>query len=321
VSSGPPRIASLLPSTTEIACALGFQDRLVGRSHECDYPAGVEHLPILTQPKLDATKSSREIDASVRALVRDGLSVYRVDAERLRELSPDVILTQDQCEVCAASLADVEAALQVWTGVRPRIVSLRPQSLGDVFVDIQRVAEELGDGERGRSLAALLANRIADVGERTGRLGHRPSVVCIEWIDPPMVAGHWMPELVTLAGGRALLGESAAASKWTTLEALAEADPDAIVVLPCGFELPTTRRELSALASQDAWRRLRAVCEGRVFLADGNALMNRPGPRLVESLEVLAEILHPELFAPQHRGRWWEQASSRGGDPTPESDA
>ncbi len=304
-----PRIASLLPSTTEIACALGFQDRLVGRSHECDFPPGVESLPALTEPKLDASRSSREIDASVRALVRDGLSVYRVHADRLRELQPDVILTQDQCEVCAASLADVEAALASWTGVRPRIVSLRPQSLGDVFVDIQRVADELDAPERGRSLTVRLANRIAEIGERSGRLAHRPSVVCIEWIEPPMAAGHWMPELVTLAGGRALLAESAAPSQWITLEALALADPDVIAVLPCGFALETTRREIRALASLDAWRRLRAVREGRVFLADGNALMNRPGPRLVESLEVLAEILHPEEFAPHRRGSSWEPAA------------
>ena len=312
-AAGRVRIASLLPSTTEIACALGFQAELVGRSHECDFPAGVDRLPILTQPKLDVAKTSREIDASVRALVRDGLSVYRVDAERLREVAPDVILTQDQCEVCAASLKDVEAALEAWTGVRPRVVSLRPHSLGDVFADFQRVADALGAGERGRSVAAQLANRLADVGERTGRLAPRPSVACIEWIEPPMAAGHWMPELVTLAGGRALLGEAGAPSAWIALEALAAADPDVIVVLPCGFDLATTRRELPALSSREQWQGLRAVREGRVFLADGSALMNRPGPRLVESLEVLAEILHPELFAPRHRGRWWEPAES--GDP------
>jgi len=303
-----PRIASLLPSATEIACALGFQECLVGRSHECDFPAGVEALPALTQPKLDAKRTSREIDASVRALLQDGLSVYRVDAERLRALAPDVILTQDQCEVCAASLADVEAALAAWTGVRPTLVSLRPRSLGDAFCDFQRVADALGATEQGQSVAARLANRISDVGERTGRMRERPSVACIEWIEPPMAAGHWMPELVTLAGGRALLGETGAPSQWIELEALLRADPDAIVVLPCGFDLERTRRELPALGSRPEWRRLRAVREDRAFLADGSALMNRPGPRLVESLEVLAEILHPEEFAPHHRGRWWERA-------------
>jgi iron complex transport system substrate-binding protein len=307
-AASPLRIASLLPSTTEIACALGFQSALVGRSHECDYPPGVEELPVLTQPKLDAAAPSRAIDESVRALVREGLSVYRVDAERLRELAPDVVLTQDQCQVCAASLADVEQALEAWIGQRPRVVSLHPKSLGDAFVDFQRVAEALGAPDRGESLAAALADRISDVGERTGRLRERPSVACIEWIDPPMAAGFWLPELVTLAGGRALLAEPGAPSRWIGLAELAAADPDAVVVLPCGFDLARTRRELPALAAQDAWRGLRAVREGRAFLADGHALMNRPGPRLVESLEVLAEILHPEEFAPRHRGGCWEPA-------------
>jgi len=309
VSPRPLRIASLLPSTTEIACALGFQGELVGRSHECDYPAGVERLPVLTQPKLDVAAPSLAIDAGVRALVRHGLSVYRVDAELLRELAPDVILTQDQCQVCAASLADVEAALAEWIGSRPRVVSLHPKSLGDVFCDVQRVGDALGAEERGRSLAALLANRITDVGERTGRLRDRPRVACIEWIDPPMAAGHWMPELVTLAGGRALLASAGAPSAWITLAELASADPDAIVVLPCGFDLARTRRELPALSASDAWQALRAVRAGRAFLADGHALMNRPGPRLALSLEVLAEILHPEEFAPRNRDRYWEGAS------------
>jgi iron complex transport system substrate-binding protein len=308
VSPPPLRIASLLPSATEIACALGFQGELVGRSHECDFPPGVERLPVLTSPKLDAGAPSREIDARVRALVRDGLSIYRVDAERLRELAPDVVLTQDQCAVCAASLADVEVALAEWTGARPRVVSLHPRSLGDAFAGFQRVAAALGDVERGERVAAGLASRIADVGERTGRLRDRPRVVCIEWIDPPMAAGNWMPELVTLAGGRALLAETASPSPWIGLAELAAADPDAIVVLPCGFDLARTRHELPALAARPEWRALRAVREGRAFLADGHSLMNRPGPRLVESLEVLAEILHPEEFAPRHRGRWWEPA-------------
>jgi iron complex transport system substrate-binding protein len=303
-----PRIASLLPSTTEIACALGFQAELVGRSHECDFPPGVERLPVLTQPKLDPAAPSRAIDERVRALVREGLSVYRVDAERLRELAPDLILTQDQCEVCAASLSDVEAALAAWTGGRPRVVSLRPRTLGDVWGDVERVADALGAGERGRSLARELAGRVAGLGERAGRLRERPSVACIEWIDPPMAAGHWMPELVTLAGGRALLARAGEPSAWITLEQLAAADPDAIVVLPCGFDLPRTRRELPALAARPAWRGLRAVGEGRAFLADGHHTMNRPGPRLVESLEVLAEILHPEEFPPRHRGTRWERA-------------
>jgi iron complex transport system substrate-binding protein len=217
------RIASLLPSTTEIACALGFEKNLVGRSHECDYPDSIRHLPTLTAPKLDPGGTSREIDDRVKQLVRDGLSVYRVDAERLRELAPSVILTQDQCEVCAASLADVEQALAEWIGVRPTVLSLNPRRLGDVWGDTQRVAEALGAPERGRVLAERLTQRVAAVSDRTQRIRKRPSVACIEWIDPLMAAGNWMPELVELAGGRNLFGDAGSHSPWLDWETLVEA--------------------------------------------------------------------------------------------------
>jgi len=300
------RIASLLPSTTEIACALGFEKSLVGRSHECDYPGSITHLPALTAPKLDPGGTSREIDDRVKQLVRDGLSVYRVDAERLRELAPSVILTQDQCEVCAASLADVEKALGEWIGARPKVMSLDPRTLGDVWGDLGRVAEALGAPERGLDLAELLAQRVAAVSERTQRIRARPSVACVEWIDPLMAAGNWMPELVALAGGRNLFGEPGNRSPWLDWEALRTADPDVIVVLPCGFDLSRTRAELPPLLAQPGWAELRAVENGRVYLTDGNQYFNRPGPRLAESLELLAEILHPDEFPPSHRGGGWQ---------------
>ena len=300
------RVASLLPSTTEIACALGFESQLVGRSHECDFPASVRELPALTEPKLDPEAPSREIDDRVKELVREGLSVYRVDAERLREVAPSVILTQDQCEVCAASLADVERALESWLGERPRLLSLDPKTLGDVWDDIARVAEALGAPERGRALAAELANRVTEVAERTQRLRPHPGVVCLEWLDPLMGAGNWMPELVTLAGGHSLVGEAGAHSPWLSLEELAAADPDVLVLVPCGFGIARARAELPALAGRPAWQALRAVREGRVFVTDGNQYFNRPGPRLVESLEILAEILHPDEFRARHRGTGWE---------------
>ena len=305
-------VASLLPSITEIVCALGCRDRLVGRSHECDFPADVTALPVLTAPKLDTSATSRAIDDRVKGLVRDGLSVYRVDAEKLRELAPDLVLTQDQCEVCAASLGDVEKALAEWsgrtgrTGVRPRVLSLHPQTLGDVWRDIARVADALGVAERGRELCEELSTRVTEVAEKTQRVRPHPSVACIEWIDPLMAAGNWVPELVTLAGGRNLLGESGAHSPWLELEALAAADPDVLVVLPCGFDVARSRRELPALSGTEAWQALRAVRERRVFLTDGNQYFNRPGPRLVESIEILAEILHPDLFPARHRGTGWE---------------
>jgi iron complex transport system substrate-binding protein len=300
------RIVSLLPSTTEIACALGFQQALVGRSHECDFPPGVEHLPILTEPKLDASATSARIDDRVKQLVGDGLSVYRVDAEKLRELRPTVILTQDHCQVCAASLRDVEEALTTWLGERPRVLSLNPNGLEEVWNDISRVASELGVEARGRDYVAELGERVAGIAEQTVRIRHRPSVACVEWIDPLMVAGNWVPELVTLAGGNSAFGEKGEHSAWLEWESLRAADPDVIALLPCGFDIERTRRELGPLIAQPGWGNLRAVQAGRVFITDGNQYFNRPGPRLFESLEILAEILHPDHFAPKHRDTGWQ---------------
>ena len=300
------RIVSLLPSITEIACALGFESALVGRSHECDHPPGVAGLPALTEPKLDLAAPSRDIDSRVKALVREGLSVYRVDAERLRALRPDVILTQDHCEVCAASLADVEAALASWLDSTPVVVSLDPRTLGGVLASVMQVANALGAAERGRELAAELSGRIAALAERAQAQPVRPRVACIEWIDPLMAAGNWMPELVTLAGGTSLFGAIGAHSPWLEWPALAAADPDAIVVMPCGFGLARTRAELAPLLAQPGFSSLRAVREHRVHLADGHRFLNRPGPRLVESLQILCEILHPEAFEPAWRGDGWE---------------
>ena len=302
----PHRIVSLLPSTTEIACALGFEDELVGRSHECDYPSSVVGLPVCTAPRFDVEGSSRQIDDRVVDLVRRGLSVYDVDAEKLRELAPTAVLTQDQCEVCAASLDDVERALRDWLGTPPAVVSLNPQTLGDVWGDMVRVGEALGAPDRGRRLSERLADRLSEITEQVMRIRERPSVACVEWIDPLMAAGNWVPELVALAGGRNLFGETGASSPWLSWEELRAADPEVIAVMPCGFGIPRSRAELHALQSRPAWHELRAVRSGRVYLADGNQYFNRPGPRLVESLEILAEMLHPETLHFGHRGSGWE---------------
>jgi iron complex transport system substrate-binding protein len=300
------RIASLLPSTTEIVCALGLGPALVGRSHECDFPPEVRALPSLTEPKLDSRAESRAIDDRVKQLMREGLSVYRVDAEKLRALAPSVVLTQEQCEVCAASPRDIEAALASWTGGQPRVVSLAPSTLADVWGDLVTVAAALGVRERGEALAERLASRLTDVSERTLRIRPRPRVAAIEWTDPLMSAGNWMPELIALAGGTPVFGETGAHSGWLEWEALRAAEPDVIVVLPCGFDLARTRREMAPLAAQPGWSELRAVRAGQVFLTDGNQFFNRPGPRLVESLEILAEILHPAEYPARHRGTGWE---------------
>ncbi len=303
--SAPARIVSLLPSTTEMVAALGLGDRLVGRSHECDHPPGVSALPVCTEPKIRIEGSSREIDTSVRGQVEQGLSVYRVDADRLRTLAPDVILTQDHCEVCAVSLSDVEAAVAEWTGGAPRVVSLDPRRLAGVLGDIETVAGALGVADRGREVVADLTARIEAVAEQTRRIRERPGVATIEWIAPLMAAGNWMPELIALAGGRSLFGEPGEHSPWLEWPALQAAEPDCLVVLPCGFDLERTRAEMPALARQPGFDALRAVREKRVFLVDGNAFFNRPGPRLAESLEILAEVLHPDHFPPLHEGSGW----------------
>jgi iron complex transport system substrate-binding protein len=300
------RIVSLLPSTSEIACALGFQDQIVGRSHECDHPAQLASVPICTRARL-ADGSSREIEDRVRDLVEGGVSIYQVDADRLRELAPSVILTQDQCAVCAVTLEDVEAALGSWLGARPALVPLSPTTLDDVWQDIRRVGAALGAAATGVRVADALVQKVQLIRERALQRDGCPSVACIEWIDPPMSAGNWMPEMVELAGGRAVFGERGEHSAWLQWEELRRADPDVILVIPCGFDLARTRAELPPLLAQPGFAELRAARAGRVFLADGNAFFNRPGPRLVESLEILGEILHPELFAFGHEGAGWQR--------------
>ncbi len=304
------RIVSLLPSATEIVCALGFEDQLVGRSHECDYPATVKRLPALTSPKFNPDGSSAAIDERVRKIIGDALSVYRVDADKLRELAPNIIVTQSQCEVCAVSIRDVENAVANWIGgPPPKIVSLAPFSLGDVLNDMGRVGLALGAGERAIAMVTALNRRMSDIAHEA-RAASRPRVACIEWIEPLMAAGNWMPELVEMAGGTNLFGTAGEHSPWMKFEELAAADPDLILVAPCGFDLARTAIEMPALTNRPEWTRLKAVRAGRVFLADGNQYFNRPGPRVAESLEILAELIHPELFRFGHEGPGWRNASA-----------
>ena len=298
---------TLLASATEIVCALGYEDALVARSHECDYPTSVTTLPACTESKIDTRKTSRDIDDQVKSIVEQGLSVYRVDGNLLKELQPDVIVTQTQCEVCAASPKDLDRAVRDWTGAEPRIVSLEPNALADVWTDIQNVAESLGEPGRGERLVAELQARMDAIEVQADQSDHRPCVACIEWIDPLMAAGNWMPELVGMAGGENLFGEAGRHSPWMTWEALCHTNPDVILILPCGYDIAESRRNMPALTRRPEWSDLIAVRTGRVYIADGNQYFNRPGPRLAESLEILAELLHPELFGFGHEGVGWER--------------
>ena len=299
-----PRIVSLLPSATEIVCSLGMQDALVGRSHECDFPAGIGALPVLTAPKVRTAGSSQEIHDSVESVLREDVSVYHVDAVLLRDLRPTHVVTQVQCDVCAVSLRDVENAFADWTDARaPRIVALNPSTLEDVYADIRRTACALEDPGAGERLVAEMRRRISDVESRSRALG-RPRVAAIEWMSPLMVAGNWMPELIEAAGGTSVLASAGRHSPWTPWPALQEADPDVILLLPCGFSMDRTGSDLPLLEAQPEWQSLRAVREGSVFITDGNQFFNRPGPRLADSVEIIAEILHPDVFAFGHEAHF-----------------
>ena len=298
-----PRIVSLLPSATEIVCALGFESALVGRSHECDFPHGVERLPVCTAPKV-AGADSRAIHASVSEILQQDISVYRVDADLLRRLQPTHVITQIQCDVCAVSLRDVEAAIADWTGVEaPRLVPLNPQSLEDVFEDIRRTAAALGVD--GQALVDAMRSKMAMIAAAAPL--RKPRVAIIEWIEPLMAAGNWMPTLVAMAGGIDVLGREGRHSEWITWDDLSRADPDLIVVAPCGFRIEDSQRDFHLLTAHPIWQSLRAVRSQKVFIVDGNQYFNRPGPRVVETLEILAEMLHPEQFAPELEGVGWKR--------------
>jgi iron complex transport system substrate-binding protein len=288
------RVASLLPSATEIVCALGAQDELVGVSHECDFPPGVEGLPVLTRPRAELPRTSGAIDRAVRAIVQDALGVYAIDAPRLSAARPDVVVTQDLCDVCAVTLTDVQRALAQLGLPGTEVVSLKPLRLGDVWEDVRRVGRALGRAGRADALAAQLAVRVAELGAAAARLGRRPRVLTIEWLDPVMVGGTWMPELVQLAGGTPLVTEPGQHAPTLGLEELRALDPEVVLVKPCGYDLERTREELALLPQRLPLEQWRAA---RVFVADGNAYFNRPGPRLVESLEILAACVHAEAFA------------------------
>jgi iron complex transport system substrate-binding protein len=312
-----PRIVSLLPAATEIVVALGLERHLVGRSHECDFPPSATALPALTATRIDPHGSSREIHEQVgrtlgqstetsaappgagcstaaKSGAQSGL--FTLDIDRLAALAPDVILTQAACDVCAVATADVAEAVQR-SGTPCQVVSLAPASLDNVLQDILTVGAATDRLPRAREVVARLRARIASVTHRTGTFADRPRVAVLDWLDPPMAAGHWVPEMIRRAGGAAVLGRPGSPSHWVTWQDVAAADPDVVVLAPCGFALDRVVAEAGSPAVRPPHLEpLRAAREGRVYAVDGHHLFNRPGPRLVDSLEVLAEILHPGRF-------------------------
>jgi len=304
----PGKIASLLASGTELVCALGLGERLVARSHECDFPAWVKRLPAVSRPTFDIEGRSADIDARVRERLRAGAPLYEVDEALLASLAPDVIVTQTHCEVCAVSPGDLAhgGTAKLAKLERRQVVALDTGTVDGILDGFESVAGVLGAAGAGRTLVARIRARMAALAERTRALPH-PSVACLEWIDPVFAMGNWGPELIALAGGDCALGTAGAHSTTLPWQAVRDADPDVIVVAPCGFGVERTLPEMPTLAAQPGWRDLRAVCAGRVYVADGNLYFNRSGPLLFDTPEILAELLHPTAFAPAHEGTVWRR--------------
>ncbi|AFY58107.1 ABC-type Fe3+-hydroxamate transport system, periplasmic component [Rivularia sp. PCC 7116] len=301
------RIISLIPSGTEILAALGLTKAIVGRSHECDFPPEILNLPVCTQARLNSNADSGEIHNQVNDLLQSALSIYQIKTDIFEQLQPTHIITQDQCDVCAVSFGEVENALKSLTNSSPQVISLQPDVLKDVWNDIKRVAQTFNvDSE---PLLENLQHRIQIIDDKTQSLStvNIPTVGCIEWTQPLMSASNWIPELVNYAGGKALFSSIGKPSQQFGWETFVEGNPDIIIFMPCGFDLNRTRTDAQLLTQKPEWMQLRAVKNDRVYITDGNSYFNRPGPRLVDSLEILAEIIHTEIFEYGYQGKAWEQ--------------
>lgn len=292
------KIASLLPSLTEIAFALGLGKNIVGVSHECDFPEEAKMKPVLTRSKINAYKRSDEIDKHVADLAKNGLSVYDIDDKKLAKLNPDIILTQDQCEVCAVSLKDVQKAVNKFI-CNARIVSLKPQTLRDILNDIKIIGAAANKEKEANALIESLNIRIKNIKNKFNKINSikKPKVCCIEWIEPIFTAGNWAPELVEIAGGINMFSETGKHSQKIELKKILKEQPDKIVIAPCGFKIYQTMDDINLLTSRPEWKKLNAVKSNEVYVVDGNSYFNRPSQRIVDTLEILASIIHPDLFS------------------------
>ncbi len=301
------KVVTLIPSATEIVAFLGKKKSLIGRSHECDYPEGLNNISKLTSPKIKIDGKSGEINKEIKSILENSLSVYKVDTEKLKDLDPDFIITQAHCEACAVNFSEVKNIVNNHLKKKVKIISLKPNTLGDVLNDIRKVAKELNINNKIKNkLIGNLESRLKNIENLTSVQKIKPTVACIEWIDPLMAAGNWIPEMVTIAGGRDVLGKSGKNSYWIEFKKIKNYDPDIIIFLPCGFNIKKTKNELNDCIKKDrSWKFLKAFKEKKLFIADGNQFFNRPGPRLIESVEILAEIIHPKVFNFEHKKKGW----------------
>ena len=304
MNNNSTKIVTLIPSATEIVAFLGQKNSIIGRSHECDYPHGLNHIAKLTSPKINVDGTSLEIDKQINTILENSLSVYKVDVQKLKDLDPDFIITQAHCEVCAVSFSEVENIVSKNLNKSTKIISLQPNTLNDVFNDIKRVAKDLNiENEFNNKLIENLNKRLLKIKKLSQEQESKPTIACIEWMDPLMIAGNWIPEMVKISGGTNILGKSGNDSHWIKFEELINKDPDIIIFLPCGFNIKKTQEELKIiLKKNDSWKELKAFKNEKLFVADGNQFFNRPGPRLIESLEIFAEVIHPKIFNFKHEG-------------------
>ena len=286
----------MLPSATEIAYAIGLGDSICGVSHECDFPAEAATKPSLLRPRVNPQAPPAEIDRQVSEIIARGESIYAVDAELLGSLAPDLILTQDLCHVCAASPDDLATALARFPRP-PHVLSLTPRSLTDVWDDIRRVGEATGRETQAEAVAVSLRERVASIARRAARVHERPRVLCLEWLEPYYVGGHWVPEMVSIAGGEDVLGRSRQPSFRATPEQILESCPDVIVIMPCGYDVDRATAEFKLDRLPRGSETVPAVRQHRVFAVNANAYFSRPGPRLADGVAVLAHLFHPDLFA------------------------
>jgi len=290
------KIVSLLPSATEIVCALGLEENLVAITHECDYPPEISHLPGITASRISHEKmTSKEIDHAVRLQLDGHGSIYDLDTKLLEELKPDLILTQELCDVCAVSYKQVESAAKMYV-LDSNVVSLEPNTINDIFDSMIAVGKLARAEKNAVRVVDKLKRRIEIIREKSSSISERPGVFMFEWLEPPFAPGHWVPEQVDIAGGHCLLGEVGQRSVTTTYDAISESNPDVMVLVPCGYYIADTLRQLGNTCFPSSWRDIPALKNREVWAVDATSYFSRPGPRVVEGIEILAKIFHPDLF-------------------------
>ena len=300
------KIVTLIPSATEIVSFLGKKDFIVGKSHECDYPEDLNNIKKLTSPKINVEGASGEIHKEITEILENSLSVYKVDVNELKKLNPDIVVTQAHCEVCAVSFSEVQEIVTNHLDKNTKIISLQPNTLDDVFEDINRVAKGLNIDEiKTKNLIKPLEERLKNIQVKSSEK-KKKKIACIEWIDPLMAAGNWIPEMVKISGGEDVFGKSGKDSHWIKFDEVKKYNPEIIIFLPCGYDIEKTKNEVENLFNQqNKWNALNAFMNKEIYIVDGNQFFNRPGPRLLESLEIFAEIIHPGLFNFNHNEDGW----------------